>query len=136
MALRDTHSGLEVIERDECLRLLASRQVGRLGVVDGRRPLIFPVNYVVAGEEIVFRTDPGTKLTAALRANVALQIDEVNEEERTGWSVLVSGRAEEIDSFRNEAVRALLDLPVRPWSAGSKAHWVRIVTESVTGRRL
>ena len=56
---------MRVLTRQECLDLLADQEVGRIAVVLGRRPLIFPVNYVLDGDTIVFRTDPGTKLAAA-----------------------------------------------------------------------
>lgn len=133
---RDTRSGLAVIERPECLRLLAERRVGRLAVVDGDRPMIFPVNYVMVGEEVVFRTDEGTKLTASQRAPVAFEIDHIDEEAETGWSVVVTGRAEEVEDVHTEARRRLSEAGVRPWSGGDKAHWVRIVPTSVTGRHL
>jgi nitroimidazol reductase NimA-like FMN-containing flavoprotein (pyridoxamine 5'-phosphate oxidase superfamily) len=66
MELIDRRSGLQVIERAECLRLLATEEVGRLGVVVAGRPEIFPVNYVVDGDEVMFRTDAGTKLAGAM----------------------------------------------------------------------
>jgi nitroimidazol reductase NimA-like FMN-containing flavoprotein (pyridoxamine 5'-phosphate oxidase superfamily) len=36
---------MEALSGVECYRLLATEQVGRLGVDVGRYPLIFPVNY-------------------------------------------------------------------------------------------
>jgi hypothetical protein len=35
-------------------------------VVVAGRPEIFPVNYVVDGDEVMFRTDAGTKLAGAM----------------------------------------------------------------------
>ena len=53
---------LRVLDRDQCLRLLAEDEIGRLAVIAGNTPAIFPVNYALDGDTIVFRTDPGTKL--------------------------------------------------------------------------
>jgi uncharacterized protein len=135
MTLRDARTHLDLMEQDECLRLLAGRQVGRLGVVDGGHPLVLPVNYLVAGDQILFRSDPGAKLTGSDRAPVCLEIEEIDEETRTGWSVVVQGRAERITDFDTPATQALKELPLHPW-AGEKEHWVRIVPTVISGRRL
>ena len=63
------------------------------------RAAIFPVNYVLDGDTIVFRTDPGTKLGAAGRARASFEIDSVDREHRTGWSVVASGRLEEVTRY-------------------------------------
>lgn len=135
MRFVDTRTGLEVLEALECYSLLQQRQIGRLAVVEGLHPLVFPVNYAVAGETIVFRTDAGTKLTRALRAPVAFEVDDVDEATHTGWSVLVKGRAEMISDYESPQVAALRELPLHPW-AGEKTNWVRIVPESISGRRI
>jgi len=61
MTATDARTGLD---RDECLELLAADGVGRLAVVQASTPAVFPVNYVLDGEDIIFRSDPGTKLAA------------------------------------------------------------------------
>src|SRR6266536_3894190 len=50
----------ELAER-ECLGLLASRVIGRAAVVVEGEARVFPVNYLLDGRAIVFRTDEGTK---------------------------------------------------------------------------
>lgn len=71
----DTRTGIEWLDRDECLRLLAGDEVGRLAVVEGRMPVVFPVNYALDGDTIVIRTDAGTKLGAAGRAPACFEVD-------------------------------------------------------------
>lgn len=137
MRLVDNRTGLEVVSRDDCLRLLAQNrsQVGRLALVDGLHPVIFPVNYVLHGEDIVFRTAAGTKLDGALHgANVAFEVDDLDEEHHVGWSVLVKGRAELVTSKQD--LQYLETLPLRPWSDHAKPNWIRVVPESVSGRRV
>jgi len=120
----------------ECLELLAGQEVGRLAVVVDGQPLIFPVNYVLDGDSIVFRNDPGTKLTNASFNRVAFEVDAVFPATKEGWSVVVTGTAREFtDALDDVSVREQA-LPLTTWAAGDKGHWVRIVTPHITGRRL
>ena len=129
--------GAEVIYREECLRLLEEEQVGRVGVSDHGSPLVLPVNYVLDGDTVVFRTAPGTKLDAAMRSPVAFEVDEIDHTTRSGWSVVIRGVAEEVTSFSGPGVRERLEsLPLQPWAPGEKAHLVRITPRSITGRRV
>ena len=137
MTLVDDRTGLEVLEREECLRLLAGEEVGRIGVVAGGHPLILPVNYVLDGDQVVFRTAPGTKLQAACRTAVAFEVDRFDRARHAGWSVVVQGVAEEVTSFSDPAVLARLDrLHLVPWAEGDKPNVVRIVPRVITGRRV
>jgi nitroimidazol reductase NimA-like FMN-containing flavoprotein (pyridoxamine 5'-phosphate oxidase superfamily) len=123
-------TGIEVIDGDECLRLLRGRRVGRLGIVIGGEPVILPVNYAVAGETIVFRSAPGSKLDMGPRAPACFEVDEFDESMHVGWSVLVAGRLEEIDAGEAGAAG------VTPWAPGERDHWMRLVPRRVTGRRV
>lgn len=134
MELHDLHGSL-MLEEAECWDRLASKQVGRLAVVVGGRPLIFPVNYTVAAKQVVVHTNPGTKLEAALRGPVAFEADEIHEDQRWGWSVVVQGESEEITDYDESAVRALALLPLDPY-AGEKSRVMRIVPSHVSGREV
>ena len=70
--------------------------MGRVGISVHGTPLVFPVNYVLDGEAIVFRTGAGSKLAAAERGPVCFEVDGVDREHHSGWSVLVGGRLEEV----------------------------------------
>jgi nitroimidazol reductase NimA-like FMN-containing flavoprotein (pyridoxamine 5'-phosphate oxidase superfamily) len=123
------------LTEDECRRLLGERHPGRLALVDAGGPVILPVNYALDQGSVVFRTDPGGKLDAAAAgATVAFEVDAADERDRTGWSVVVRGRAGEVTDHADlERLRAL---PLYPWAPGAKAHYVRIRPASVTGRRI
>jgi nitroimidazol reductase NimA-like FMN-containing flavoprotein (pyridoxamine 5'-phosphate oxidase superfamily) len=124
-------SSLDEIPREECLALLASMPVGRLAVASpGAPPLVVPVNYVLDGEIVVFRSDPGEKVIQLRGSPVSFQIDQIDPSRRTGWSVLVQGVAYEATPHEVE------HLHVEPWAGGQKSHWVRIVPASITGRRI
>jgi nitroimidazol reductase NimA-like FMN-containing flavoprotein (pyridoxamine 5'-phosphate oxidase superfamily) len=124
-----------VIGREVCLRLLAADEIGRLAVVAGNTALVFPVNYALDGESVVFRTDPGTKLEYGPRARASFEVDAFDRQRRTGWSVVATGRLEEVTRYDAATFERVRQLAVDPW-AGSKAHWMRLVPDRMTGRRL
>jgi uncharacterized protein len=130
------HPLLEVIERDECLRLLADDEIGRLAVIAGNTPVILPVNYALDGDSVVFRTDPGTKLDHGPRARASFEVDRFDRERRTGWSVVATGRLEEVTHYDAATFDRVRRLVVDPWAGGDKAHWMRLVPDRVTGRRI
>ena len=128
----DPRAGVEVLAASECRRLLATEQIGRLGVVIEGRPDIFPVNYTVDGDGILFRTADGSKLEGALHGPVVFEVDHLHPESRTGWSVVVHGRAERYTRFDNPTRRQTN----RPWIDSDKPHLVRLSPTSITGRRI
>lgn len=127
---------LTELSDEECRRLLSEHRVGRLGVVVGGAPVILPVNYAFDGERVVFRTDEGLKLHHAPLRRVAFEIDGFDEAAGTGWSVLVQGSTYEITRAIDKRSEELLRLPVVPFAPGEKAHWIEIVPNTITGRRL
>lgn len=118
----------------DCWSLLRTVSVGRLAVWAADHPEIFPVNYVVDHGSLVFRTAAGTKLSAVLGGPpVAFEADGVNANSGVAWSVIVKGKAEEV--HRGHELLETVSLLLFPWEAGPKDHFVRIVPESVSGRR-
>ena len=132
----DEAQRLESLDRDECIELLAHhRFVGRLAVVVDGRPLIFPVNYIVDHDSVVFCTASGTKLNAVVSgADVAFEVDDSVPLHHSGWSVLVRGYAEVITDPGDLA--RLRHGPLRPWAKGARANWVRISLDEISGRRI
>lgn len=129
-------SAIEHIEHDACLELLRGDEIGRLAIVDGPRPMIFPVNYVLDGEDIVIRTAPGTKIDHGTRSTACFEIDDFDRPHRAGWSVVVTGRLEELTMYDGPHFARASELPVHPWAGGTKDHILRLVPVSVTGRRI
>lgn len=127
---------IEEIAADECLRLLATQKIGRVGVVLDNQPLILPVNYALDGDSIVFRSDAGAKLVGASLERVAFEVDEIDPRGRMGWSVLVQGVGQELRPSDGEAFERAQALPIVPWVGGEKQHWVRVVSRQISGRRV
>lgn len=125
---------LDVLDEPRCWELLAANHFGRIGVSVEALPVIFPVNYGVWDGAIVFRTAPGTKLTAATyHAVVSFEIDHFDEAGRSGWSVMAQGLAKELQGTERERVLAL---PMKAWADTGWEHVVAIVPQTLSGRRL
>ncbi len=126
------------LPRAECLELVAGHRFGRLAISMGDgAPVIRPVNYVfdTSAQAIVFRTARGSKFHAMLKAaRAAFEIDAIDEESRTGWSVIVSGVVEEVTSPSD--VRRLESLGLDLWAPGPKPHWMHVRAATVSGRRI
>jgi nitroimidazol reductase NimA-like FMN-containing flavoprotein (pyridoxamine 5'-phosphate oxidase superfamily) len=135
MRLIDGRTGIEVMDRDECLGLLRSTDVGRVAVVDAGHPVIFPVNYAVDDELIVFRSAEGTKFDATVKGGpVSFEIDDIDRHTRSAWSVIVTGWARVVTTPSQLA--ALEELDLHPWSAHRKDNWIAIHPERISGRRI
>jgi len=130
------HAGLETLPFEACLRLLASVPLGRVSFCADGEVVIFPVNHAMDGQDVVFRTAPGSKLAAAGElALVAFEADDYDRQTRSGWSVLITGRAEVVDS--DAEIQHLDRIGLHPWAtAVDRPYWVRIRPSSVTGRRV
>jgi len=127
--------GLELLTEHEALTLLRTGEVGRVGVTIGALPAIFPVNYRVIDGAVVFRTSPGSKLNAATSGSVvAFEVDDHDAESRTGWSVLVVGRAAVVHDV--EVTFKILDAGLEPYAGGKRSDIVRIEPMFVSGRRI
>src|SRR4051794_17091503 len=126
----------EELSTEACHRHLRQEHVGRMAVVVGDHPEIFPVNYVVdENNDVWFRTDAGTKLDAVEPAhNVAFEIDGIDESFEAGWSVLVVGQAHR--TADPDAIARVDALGLAPWAPGEKENVVQIKAAKVTGRRI
>jgi len=127
-------AGVGVLTEEECLALLGSNQVGRVGVAVDGQPLIFPVNYVLDGRSIVVHTGEGTLLGGASFAAVAFEIDGSDAVRRSGWSVLVQGMGHDITNAVDGLSQRLQKVELFPWAPGAKARLLRIDPRIITGR--
>lgn len=92
-ARRGRNTGLDVLDEAECVRLLGTETVGRLGVVIDNEPQVFPVNFALAGDDIVMHSEHGTKLMASLSGPVVFEVEHLDQDTLSGWSVMVHGTA-------------------------------------------
>jgi nitroimidazol reductase NimA-like FMN-containing flavoprotein (pyridoxamine 5'-phosphate oxidase superfamily) len=125
---------MEVLDAEQCWELLSTVEVGRLAVAAAGDVDIYPVNFVLDGRELVFRTAEGTKLVeVVLAGRVAFETDGYDPGRGRAWSVVVKGHAQDLDRF-SEIYHAQ-DLPLFPWNASPKERFVKITPTMITGRR-
>ena len=126
---RHERGAIEVMPAADCWSYLRSQELGRLAILVDGRPEIFPVNYQLTADGIVFRTAPGTKLSHGSGSVAAFEVDGYEATTGTGWSVVVQGPLEEVTRH------AGADASVYPYAAGAKEHVMLVAPERVTGRR-
>lgn len=127
--------GLELLTEEEAWALVQEEDLGRIGVSMSALPAIFPVNYVVLDGAVLFRTSPGSKLSAAsANAIVAFQVDHHDRRDRSGWSVLIIGLAEVVHDVGVAARASAAGL--EPYADGRRGNLVRVRPELVSGRRV
>jgi uncharacterized protein len=129
------HAGLDVLPYAECLRLLAEAPLGRISFMTDGDVVIIPVNHGLDGASVVFRTATGSKLRVASDAGVvAFEIDGYDPNTGSGFSVLVTGRAELV--LDDAEIAHLNRLDVRPGPVGAeRPFWTRIRADGITGRQ-
>jgi hypothetical protein len=126
-------SHLTELGRAECFELLAAHHVGRVAYCDDLGPVVLPVNYTVDQDTVLIELSPHSTLAHNLRsARASFEVDDYDEYNQSGWSVLVRGDAARVES---------VDLPdegSRPvaWPEGVRTFYVRITPHDVSGRRL
>lgn len=128
-------NGLEVLSREQCLELVATATIGRVGISSGALPTVLPVNFLLDGERILIRSGKGTKLDAAMQdAVVAFEVDDFDPIYHSGWSVVITGVARPVTD--PDELQALETAPLTRWAPRGNGHVVSISADIVTGRRL
>jgi nitroimidazol reductase NimA-like FMN-containing flavoprotein (pyridoxamine 5'-phosphate oxidase superfamily) len=120
---------VETTEAESWL-LLGGTLVGRLGVSSGDRPAIYPVNFLVDGGTILFRTANGEKL-AHLRENPHVVFEADGVHDRGAWSVVVTGLAAVLPA--EETLPESVSLPA--WAPIEPYVVVRIEPVAIRGRQ-
>ncbi len=118
----------------ECLELAASRSVGRISYCTESGPVTVPVNHVLVEGDILLRTSPHSDLGQHLLAEprVCYEVDDFDEFNQSGWSVLIQGEATIIDP---DELPAGAERPA-PWAEGARTLHIRIRGDNVSGRRV
>jgi nitroimidazol reductase NimA-like FMN-containing flavoprotein (pyridoxamine 5'-phosphate oxidase superfamily) len=125
-----------VIAETEALELAASAAVGRIVYVLDDRLCVVPINFQLERQDVLMRTAGGTELLMAARRQMpaALQVDNIVDWSRSGWSVLIRGHLAEVTD--PDAIKQVLSSGLRPWSGGNRNHVVRLSGNEVSGRRI
>lgn len=122
------------LEPDDCRALLRTQEVGRVAWTSATAGLlVLPVNYVVHGDLVAFRTTSDSRLAELVHAQpVAFQIDDIDTETGNGWTVLVQGESGPAAPDSN-----LDEPPARgpqPWAMGERDLLITIRVTEISGR--
>ena len=127
----DLENPVEEMTTEECWACLQGEEFGRLAYRLVDEVHIVPINYVVDGRALLFRTAAGNKLlAAALASDVAFEIDMLND--ASAWSVVVRGHLRRLDEDEQHRLNGLFE---RSWILTRRDEVVELVPEVVTGRR-
>ncbi|MEU1785384.1 pyridoxamine 5'-phosphate oxidase family protein [Streptomyces sparsogenes] len=130
------NDGFRELDRGECLRLLATAPVGRVVYTRQALPAVVPVDFGLATDgAVLLRTSAASELSRAVDgAVVAFEADAVDAATRSGWSVVLTGRAAVVtDPAERERLERMAPCS---WAPSSDEVLVRIDAELVTGRQL
>jgi hypothetical protein len=107
---------LREIDEAECWELVRSREVGRVAYTDERGPMVVPITFAVGEGSVLFR----------------VEVDDIDYFTRSGWSVVLRGRIESVESDDLPAAEAR----PTPWPEGQRTLHLQMTPDIVTGRRL
>jgi nitroimidazol reductase NimA-like FMN-containing flavoprotein (pyridoxamine 5'-phosphate oxidase superfamily) len=117
----------------ECKQLLAQHTAGRVGFMVGDGPQILPVTYQYRTGSVIFRTSPyGPLAGLARRTSVAFEIDGIDEQNKSGWSVLVLGFAEAM--AHDYLLTSAWETGPVPWADGVRNLFIEIKPRKISGR--
>jgi nitroimidazol reductase NimA-like FMN-containing flavoprotein (pyridoxamine 5'-phosphate oxidase superfamily) len=122
----------ELTEHD-CMERLSQHTAGRVGFMAGDGPQILPVTYQYRNGSVIFRTSPVGPLAGLVRrTSVAFEIDNIDEENKSGWSVLVLGFAEALTD--DYLLTSAWETGPVPWADGVRNLFIEIKPRRISGR--
>jgi nitroimidazol reductase NimA-like FMN-containing flavoprotein (pyridoxamine 5'-phosphate oxidase superfamily) len=125
---------LNELSKSECLDILRSAPIARVGLSIDALPAIFPVFITLIDDAIVFPTLAGTSLASGSMGSIlALQVDTFDPVDEVGYSVLVRGFADELtDEGRAARARERLH---PTWATDPRSQLIEITPTLLSGRR-
>jgi uncharacterized protein len=124
----------EAIARDQCLDLVESNHLGRVAWQAADLLQILPVTYAMHQGYVYFRTTPdGILSELAQPTRVALEVDKLDQQTRSGWSIVLHGRTSAVSEPDALAHLWAADSLV-PWAGGNRTLFICIRPDRVSGR--
>jgi uncharacterized protein len=119
----------------ECKQLLTQHSAGRVGFMAAEGPQILPVTYQYRAGSVIFRTSPYGPLAGLVRrTSVAFEIDSIDEQDKSGWSVLVLGFAEAM--AHDCLLTSAWETGPVPWADGVRNLFIEITPRKISGRSI
>jgi uncharacterized protein len=130
---KSSTSNFAELSEAECKEILAQHTAGRVGFTAADGPQILPVTYQYRNGSVVFRTSPVGVLSGLVRrTSVAFEIDGIDEQNKSGWSVLVLGFAEAM--AHNYLLASAWETGPVPWADGIRNLFIEIKPRKISGR--
>ena len=124
----------EAIGHQQCFDLIEAHHLGRIAWQAADRPQILPITYAMHQGSVYFRTLPdGILAELAQPTSVALEVDELDQQTRSGWSIVLHGRTSAVHE-PEELTDLWASDSLVPWAAGNRTLFIRIRPERVAGR--
>jgi uncharacterized protein len=101
------------LDREQCLDLLAGGGFGRVVGTDSAMPAVYPISYVLDGQEVIFQTEAGSSLAGTAGDVVAFQADQFDSVSGIGWTVLGIGKPYQLPANPATISAATLAIPLR-----------------------
>jgi hypothetical protein len=121
------------LSETDCKDLLVRHTAGRVGFMAPDGPQILPVTYQYRTDTVMFRTSPfGPMAGLVRRTSVAFEIDAIDEENKSGWSVLVVGFTGALTHSR--LLKSAWESGPVPWADGARNLFIEITPRKITGR--
>jgi nitroimidazol reductase NimA-like FMN-containing flavoprotein (pyridoxamine 5'-phosphate oxidase superfamily) len=124
----------DALSDSESFALLCSVPVGRLIFTEAALPAVRPVTFTVVDGEVVVRTGTDSWVGRLDRCVVAFEVDDLDHDAHTGWSVVVLGQARLVTDTDERYPRTATTR--RLWVPGQRDRFLSIPIERITGRRL
>ncbi|WP_055713699.1 pyridoxamine 5'-phosphate oxidase family protein [Streptomyces torulosus] len=130
------NDAFRVLDGQECRRLLGRVPVGRVVYTRQALPAVLPVNFTLDTDgSVLLCTSRDSDLVRAVDGVVvAFEADEFDAATRSGWSVVVTGRATKVTDPAEQA--RLSQAGPASWMPLRDPVVVRIASEMITGREL
>ncbi|WP_051723136.1 pyridoxamine 5'-phosphate oxidase family protein [Streptomyces albus] len=129
-------NGFHALDRQECLRRLATVPIGRIVYTSEALPAVLPVNFALDSDySVIIRTSAGSRLAGSVNgAVVAFEADQIDAATSSGWSVIVTGIAHVVTDPAEH--RRLEVVGPDSWGPVADGVYILIEPELVTGRAL
>lgn len=124
--------GLDVLDRDECLALLATAGLGRIVYTSQAMPAVQPVRFVLHADSVLCRLPARSALFAGVFDSVvAFTADSFAPCLTGGWFVTVVGRASYVRDDEPPS-----DTCPPWWVPTPQERMIRVPIDSISGRRI
>lgn len=126
--MTEVWTGFQTMTADECRRLLAASDIGRVAISAGALPVVLPVQYTLRGDQLLLRTPGHHEVSDGIDGQVVgFEADRIDLDHGVGWCVSVTGTVHVVHG-------ALMDEPVHRWFSDGVV--LALDTDVIVGHRV